>query len=122
MKKWVRSRDGLIAGICEGLGVSLDISPWLLRAIWLLAVFAFGSGILLYFMFWFSLPRVDRHESQIQKKFLGVCYRLSKKMDMDVGLVRFITLTCFLSSFGVAILLYLVLNFTLEVRSPIERR
>ena len=45
---WSRSRDGMIAGVCAGVARRFDMDAWVVRALWLAAVLAFGTGLVLY--------------------------------------------------------------------------
>src|SRR5436309_1307349 len=54
-----RSADGLLAGVCAGLGQRLGVSTNLLRVIWLASVLFFGTGILAYLALWWVVPRED---------------------------------------------------------------
>ncbi|MCR5558038.1 MAG: PspC domain-containing protein [Butyrivibrio sp.] len=47
-KRLYKSNDRRIAGVCGGLGEYLNVDPTLIRLIWILVVFAGGSGVLLY--------------------------------------------------------------------------
>jgi phage shock protein PspC (stress-responsive transcriptional regulator) len=49
--------NGKIAGVCAGLAHEFEIDPIILRAIFLLLFFGFGSGILLYLILWFLMPK-----------------------------------------------------------------
>lgn len=56
-KKLHRSReDRKIAGICGGLGEYFDIDPTIIRLLWLVLLFAAGSGILAYIVAWIIIP------------------------------------------------------------------
>ncbi len=111
--KWKRSIDGWFFGVCEGLGRSFDINPNLLRALLLLSVFAFGTGIFLYLVLGFTLPREDELSDYSDDKFLGVCQRISQRSQIDLGLVRVGAVISFFASAGTTLLLYIILNFVL---------
>jgi len=52
-----RSRDDrVIAGVCGGLGSYFKIDPVILRVIWVLLIFGFGTGILAYLICWLVIP------------------------------------------------------------------
>jgi len=106
-KKWVRSNDGWLFGVFEGIGERYDIEPNLLRAVWFLSVFLFGSGIFLYLLMSLVLPKEDKLETYDEPKFLGVCLKLSRNYGVDLGLVRLITVMSFLASFGLALIGYI---------------
>jgi len=42
------TRDRKLFGVCAGIAEYLDIDPTIIRLIWVIAVFAFGTGILAY--------------------------------------------------------------------------
>ena len=56
-KKLTRSADNRkIAGVCGGLGEYLGIDATVLRIVWLLCVFAAGTGLLAYLIMWIVMP------------------------------------------------------------------
>lgn len=56
-KRLVRLKKGrIIGGVCSGLGDYFDIDPVLFRLIFVLVVFAGGTGILAYIILWIVLP------------------------------------------------------------------
>ena len=109
--KWIRSERGWIAGVCQGLGERFDIAPGVLRAFWVLSVLFFGAGFLFYFICAFCLPVEGKEDRAYEAKLLGVCSRLAQKLDMDVGLVRVLTVIIALGSFGVTVVGYIILHF-----------
>lgn len=109
---WVRSRQGPIGGVCEGLGQSFGVNPKLLRFLWLLSVIlSLGSGILFYILLYLVLPAHDEVADYQRRKVLGVCYRFARYYHLDLGLLRFITVLVILSSIGTCILIYGMLYF-----------
>jgi phage shock protein C len=112
-KKWKRSTDGWIAGVCEGLGKSFDVNPNLIRVIWLIALFAFGTGALIYLMFALVLPREDELIDYHQDKVLGVCRRISEQTGIELAVVRLLAVFSVITSAGLTLLLYLLLHFLL---------
>ena len=104
--RWVRARDGAVAGVCKGLGQALGIETWILRVILIIGVLWFGSGILLYLILAVCLPRVDKLDQALDGKLLGVCARIAKRYRIEVGLVRTGFVLLALATFGVAILGY----------------
>lgn len=109
--QWTRSQDGWIAGVCQGLGERFDINPGVLRFIWSISIFFFGVGVFAYFIFAFCLPVEGSEEKVNQPKILGVCYRLSRIMNVDVGLLRIISILIGLGSLGISALVYILLYF-----------
>ena len=111
---WVRSKDGIFLGVCSGLAKSLGFQPWLFRLILLASIFFFGVGVMIYLLLAIALPREDRVFEAKEAKIMGVCYRLSKTLDMEVGLVRFLFLFLTFSSLGITLFFYLLLHFLLK--------
>jgi phage shock protein PspC (stress-responsive transcriptional regulator) len=111
--KWKRSIDGWGFGVCEGLANSFSINPNLLRAILLLSMFAFGTGLLIYVILGLTLPREDELFEYQNNKFLGVCERIAHKSEIELGLVRVFTIISLFASAGATLLFYIVLHFVL---------
>ena len=63
---WLRSKNGIIAGVCQGVADRLVVHPWLIRGLWLASVLFFGAGLVLHFLLpWPSSDRtVTRAELQ----------------------------------------------------------
>ena len=58
-KKLYRYQDGkMIAGVCAGIGRYFNIDPTIVRLVWVLLAFLFGSGILAYLIAWIIVPVV----------------------------------------------------------------
>jgi len=107
--KWVRSSDGVVAGVFEGLGKSFEMDPNVLRLIWVISVLFFGSGLLIYFMLAWILPREDRLSDYHQKKIFGVCSAISRKSGIELGLVRLLAVGSLIVSFGLTFVAYMVM-------------
>jgi phage shock protein C len=107
--RWVRAKNGWVAGVSEGLARSLGIETWILRAIWLISFLWFGARLVIYVAMAICLPREDKIDEAMNKKLLGVCRKIALKYDLEVGLVRLLFVLLALSSFGLAILVYIVL-------------
>jgi len=57
-KKLYKSRtDVKIDGVCAGVANYLNVDPTVIRLIWLLVALAGGSGVLLYLICMFIIPR-----------------------------------------------------------------
>lgn len=57
-KKQLRRQDGIIAGVCGGLGAFFGISPNWFRLLFLLMAIPGGvPGILIYIVFWIIMPK-----------------------------------------------------------------
>lgn len=48
--------EGMIAGICAGLGEYLDLDPTIIRLVFVLLAFGGGSGVLIYIIMWLIIP------------------------------------------------------------------
>lgn len=107
--KWVRSSEGIVAGVFEGLGKRFDMEPNVLRLIWLISVLIFGSGLLIYLILAWVLPREDKLAEYQQKKILGVCKKISQKYGIELGLVRLLAVGSLIISFGLTLIVYLVM-------------
>ncbi|OGQ83424.1 MAG: hypothetical protein A2289_16400 [Deltaproteobacteria bacterium RIFOXYA12_FULL_58_15] len=124
----IRSRDGIFAGVCQGIAQHFGISANLVRLFWLLAVIFMGTGILVYLVMWWIIPHQDavpadpviwkqngngRHLPPLQRtaqdrKFLGVCGGISRRWDLDPSVVRLVALSLATLSFGLMAVAYLV--------------
>ncbi len=54
-------KDRILGGVCGGLAEYLGVDPVLIRLIWAVAVFFFGTGVLLYIICWIIIPRNPNH-------------------------------------------------------------
>lgn len=66
-----RTGDGLIAGICSGLGHRWGISPILVRLLAVIGVFFAGLIVLAYGVAWLLLPRDDDGEIVLEDAVAG---------------------------------------------------
>jgi phage shock protein C len=112
--KWVRSSNGAICGVCKGLANTLGISVGVFRLLWICSVLFFGMGIPLYFMLAISLPREDRIAQAIEPWILGVCSKVALRTDLEIGIVRFLTIALALMSFGATLVGYFVMYFVMD--------
>ncbi|HHW73621.1 MAG TPA: PspC domain-containing protein [Firmicutes bacterium] len=55
-KRIYRSRDRKIGGVCGGIAEYFNIDPTLVRLIWAVLVFAYGTGLLAYILAWIIIP------------------------------------------------------------------
>ena len=115
--KWVRSSEGWLAGVCEGLAESFNMPVWAMRAIWILGtLLSVGTGLFAYAILAYCLPEKHRVHEAEQKKVLGVCLRLSRALNMEVAVVRVLTIFLALASLGITLVGYLILNFVIPDR------
>lgn len=53
----LRRQNGIIAGVCGGLGEFFGVNPWLFRIIFLILLLPGGlPGLLPYLLLWISIP------------------------------------------------------------------
>ena len=56
-KRLRRSRtDRKVAGVCAGRAEYFGIDPTIIRLIWLIALLAYGTGMLAYIICWIVIP------------------------------------------------------------------
>jgi phage shock protein PspC (stress-responsive transcriptional regulator) len=111
--RWVRSTDGWFAGVCQGMARHFSVEPWIVRGLWLVSIFWFGTGLFLYICLAICLPREDKIDEAMNKKLLGVCRKIAFKYDFEVGIVRLLFVLLAFSSFGLAIFFYLVMGLVM---------
>lgn len=59
-KKLTKSDDKIFAGICGGMAEYLDFDPTVVRVVYTtLTLFTAFSGIILYFVLWFIIPKKE---------------------------------------------------------------
>ena len=116
---WYRSDENRwIFGVCGGLAERLKVDPLLVRALWLLALLAYGTGALLYLVLAIALPaKRDLPQSQ-SPKILGVCANLSRRWNVDVGWLRVGAIFAGIASFGIALVVYLILYVVMDDYQP----
>ena len=57
MKKLMRSgKDQKIGGVCAGGAHYFDIDPTIVRVIWAVLAFCYGTGVLAYIILWLIAP------------------------------------------------------------------
>lgn len=110
---WVKSPYGPIAGVCQGLGHSFNVDPWVLRILFIVGGLFFPKTILIYLLLALMLPRMDRLTEYERKKMLGVCLHISHATGLELPLVRMAAVVSALASFGLSLLVYLALYFLL---------
>jgi phage shock protein C len=115
--KWVRAKDGAIFGVCKGLARALDLPLGVLRLLWVLSLLFFGAGFFLYLMLAVSLPREDKAIQAIEPWILGVCSKIALKTNVEIGIVRFLTICLSFISLGATLIGYVVLYFVLDESS-----
>ena len=56
MKRFLRSSDGIIGGVCGGVANYFNIDPTIVRVAWGIATFVYGIGLLTYVLIWVVAP------------------------------------------------------------------
>ena len=117
MVKWTRSRNGMVAGVFEGIGRLYGINPIVLRLLWICSVCFLGFGLLLYVVLAVLMP-VEGKELDYQKPMiLGVCERVARTWNHDLVMIRILFFGAFLISGGTMFLVYLILHFVIPHKS-----
>ena len=49
-------KDKMIGGVCGGLGKYFDIDPTIVRLLFALIFFGYGTGAMLYILLWIIMP------------------------------------------------------------------
>lgn len=55
-KRIYRSRDKKIGGVCSGVAEYFNIDPTIVRLIWAILTFVYGTGLLAYLICWVVIP------------------------------------------------------------------
>ena len=124
--------DRKIAGVCGGLGESTGIDTDIVRAVFLVSIFAGGMGVVLYFVLWVILPELDfggegvkagifsnLHRSEDEKIMAGVCGGIAEYLEWDVSIIRILLIIIVLAG-GVGIPVYIVLWFLMPKGEVVE--
>lgn len=112
----------VLAGVCSGIANYFEIDPTLVRVIFLIVFFIFGSGGLLYIILWVVMKPMEESDqlsinSQNKKHLFrdtddkvlgGICSGIAKYLGLDAVWVRlFFALSFF--GFGFGFIVYVVL-------------
>ena len=57
-KKLYKSRERVLCGVCGGIAEYFNLDPTLIRVIWAVLVFCFGTGILAYIIAALIIPEM----------------------------------------------------------------
>lgn len=74
----------MLAGVAQGLANRLDIAPWLIRAVFVITMFAGGLGLALYAAGWALMRSDDETESPAERFFGDVS---SGRSWVGIGLI-----------------------------------
>lgn len=112
-KRWVRTVNGPIGGVCGGLAKALGINELVFRLLWIVGTVCYGLTLWTYLLLWWLLPREDKQYEPESPIVLGVCIRLAQRLGWEVGPVRVLTVISPFITFGTAAVIYLVLHLLL---------
>ena len=63
VKRLYRSgKEKILGGVCGGIAEYFNVDPTIIRILWVLFVFGFGSGILAYIIAWIIVPKNPTHK------------------------------------------------------------
>jgi phage shock protein PspC (stress-responsive transcriptional regulator) len=60
--------EGVLAGVCTGIGYYFGIDPVWLRVAFLVVFFFGGSGIILYLILWIAMPKAKSRSEKLQMR------------------------------------------------------
>ncbi|MDE5621485.1 MAG: PspC domain-containing protein [Alistipes sp.] len=60
-KRLLRTRDGLIAGVCGGIAAFFGLNATLVRLMTLLLIFFGGLSLWVYIILWLIIPKAPKH-------------------------------------------------------------
>ena len=60
--------EKVVGGVCSGLGAYLGIDPIWLRIAWLIAIFFWGTGLLIYIILWIAIPEAKTTAQKLQMR------------------------------------------------------
>jgi phage shock protein C len=63
VKRLYRSgKERILGGVCGGIAEYFNVDPTIIRLLWILFVFGFGTGLLAYIIAWIIIPRNPNHK------------------------------------------------------------
>ncbi len=113
-----RSPNGILGGVCQGLGEHFGISPNIMRLIWVVSALLAGTGVLFYLVLWWIMPsadtedsdywqlsgqatpmrRPDSHKNSQDRKIFGVAAALARRFGIDPTYIRLLALALLFAS------------------------
>lgn len=60
-KRLIRTRDGLVAGVCGGIAEFFGLDATLVRIATLLLIFFGGLSLWVYIILWLIIPKAPKH-------------------------------------------------------------
>lgn len=66
-KKLYKSRGNrVICGVCGGIGEYFNLDPTIVRLIWIILIFCFGTGLLAYLVAALIIPEIPDGETIVE--------------------------------------------------------
>jgi phage shock protein PspC (stress-responsive transcriptional regulator) len=101
-RRLTRSRDGKIAGVCEGIADYVGVDPTFIRLLWVILSVIPGvliGGVIAYLLAWLVMPegppasaplqqRSKIYRSTSDRKVAGVCGGLAEYFGVDATPIR----------------------------------
>lgn len=87
------TKDKIISGVCGGLGEYFRVDSSIIRIIWAIAAFAYGTGILLYIIAAIILPSEDYEKVEGDSKSENILNADNSKL---IGIILIISGVLFL--------------------------
>ncbi len=75
--------EGILGGVCVGLGHYFGIDPALVRVAFLILLFVFGTGPLAYFVLWMALPKAESTADRLKMRGEAVTVATIEKSIRD---------------------------------------
>lgn len=117
-------KDRQIAGVCGGFGIYTSIPSWFWRILFVFFTFIYGTGAVLYILFWIFMPKSSETEgennpvqkswlqeftrSNTDKKIAGICGGLGATSALPSWCWRILFVGSTLI-YGLGILMYILL-------------
>lgn len=60
--------DKMLGGVCSGIGAYLGVSEVVIRVVFLISFFAFGTGLLAYIILWIIIPEAKTATEKLQMR------------------------------------------------------
>lgn len=112
-KKWTRTKNGWLGGVCGGLAKTLDLNATVFRIFTFIGIVFFGLTVPMYLVLWFFMPREDQQYEPDTKMLFGVCLKLADRFNIEVSWVRILTILLPIPSMGLTVLIYFCLALVL---------
>ena len=58
----------MIGGVCAGIAYWLGCPAWMVRLIWVIAIFTFGAGTGIYILLWILVEKTEKTPIDYDKR------------------------------------------------------